>query len=73
MVGGIKRKRPPRFNVGDRVRINSTMRNRIANKTAIVISVTESRYAHTLDKYIVCPVGENSEFLVWDIELTKEE
>jgi hypothetical protein len=69
----VKPRQPRRFNVGDQVRITSRLRRRLANKTAVVISVLESRHAHTLDKYIVRPIGEESEFLVWDIELTKIE
>ena len=69
----LKPRLPRRFNIGDQVRIITTLRRRLANKRAIVLEVRESRYAHTLDKYIVRPIGEESEFLVWDIELAKDE
>ena len=55
----------PRFKIGDRVRL-------LGDKPGIVIEVRVSRYLYTHDKYIVRPIGGDSEFLVWDIELTKE-
>jgi len=64
-----KRTQVPRFKVGDRVHPLATLHSGLANKQAVVLSVRESRYAHTLDKYRVRLIDDDSEIQVWDIEI----
>ena len=64
-----RRTAPPRFRVGDRVRIKPTLRLRHSGKHAVVAAVTESKYAQTLDKYMVRVDGHIVDEEVYDIEL----
>ena len=64
-----RRTAPPRFRVGDRVRIKPTLRLRHSGKHAVVAAVTESRYAQNLDKYMVRVDGQIIDGEVYDIEL----
>ena len=64
-----RRKLSPRFRIGDRVRIIPTLHLRFANQKAVVQSIVESRFSHTLDKYIVRLEATDLEIEVFDIEL----
>jgi hypothetical protein len=66
-----RRKLSPRFRIGDRVRIIPTLRLRFANEEGVVQSIVESRYSHTLDKYIVRLQATDLEIEVFDVELRK--
>src|SRR5262245_32853918 len=66
-----QRKLSPRFRIGDLVRIIPTLRLRFANEEGVVQSIVESRYSHTLDKYIVRLEATDLEIEVFDVELRK--
>jgi hypothetical protein len=51
------------------VHLVATLHSGLANKQAVVLSVKESRYARTLDKYRVRLIDDDSEIQVWDIEI----
>jgi len=62
---------PVRFAIGDVVEITSKVRLRFAGKRAVIISVEESRYSHTLDKYTVRVDDFEQSEVFWDFELKK--
>ncbi len=58
----------PRFHVGDRVRIRSTISTRHAGAIGSITKVHSSRHAGTLDKYIV-ELDTNLEAEFWEFQL----
>jgi hypothetical protein len=60
---------PPRFRIGETVKIVSTRRVRFDGLTGVVVEVQESRHAQTLDKYVVQLDEMSQSELFWDIEL----
>jgi hypothetical protein len=62
----------PRFQIGERILINSTIYSGLAGQRGVVRRVIESRHAHTLDKYSIQVDGREEEIALWDIQLSKE-
>jgi len=61
-----------RFQPGDIVRLNNTIRTVHADKTGQVIKVVPNRRGkQTLDKYII-RLPDGVEIQVWDIQLAKQ-
>ena len=48
-----KRSDKPRFKVGDRVEVLSTIMSRFSGRTGVIIAVGMNQYARNLDKYTV--------------------
>ena len=64
------RKAEPRFQVGDTVKIKSTIHRRFNGKTGVVIEIRRSRHSETLDKYVVRFDNQTpDQELFWDIEV----
>jgi hypothetical protein len=59
----------PRFKVTDVVGITSFIHSKLAGQSAKVVGVRESRYAQTLDKYVLRLEGSVEQHTLWDIEL----
>ena len=59
----------PRFKVTDIVEVSSTLHPELSGHRARIIEVRESRYVHTLDKYIVLIDDSSEQQMLWDIEL----
>src|SRR5262245_48196179 len=57
-----------RFQIGDSVRVTSTIMSPYSKKIGRVASVEVSRHARTLDKYVLRFPGSVSE-VFWDIQL----
>jgi hypothetical protein len=64
-----KRRIPPRFKIGDKVKILPTIANHFAGKHGVILEVRESERAHTLDKYSVHLDSEAQTAVFWDIQL----
>ena len=63
-----KRLDEPRFKVGDRVEVLSTIINRFSGRTGVIIAVGMNQYARNLDKYTV-RFEDASENVFWEFQL----
>ena len=59
---------PARFQVGERVRIRTTIMSRRSLQVGTVVSAQLSSRARTLDKYVV-RFDDESEEIFWEIQL----
>jgi hypothetical protein len=66
---GSRFRTPPKFKVGDIVRVTSKRRVRFDGLTGKVIEVKQSRHAQSLDKYVVQFETMSQPDVFWDIEL----
>jgi hypothetical protein len=65
---GRKRSGPPRFKVGDLVRISSSIATRFNRKKGVIVAAQVSPRSPQLDQYIV-RFGDGHEVTFWDIQL----
>jgi hypothetical protein len=63
-----KRSDEPRFKVGDRVEVLSTIVSRFSGRTAVIIAISVNRYSRSLDKYTV-QFEDASQNVFWEIQL----
>jgi hypothetical protein len=64
---------PVRFRLGEIVEIHSSLHTRLCGTRGSIVQVTQSRYAATLDKYLVSLLDTHAstQQTFWDIELKK--
>jgi hypothetical protein len=58
----------PRFKVGDRVDVLTTLISRFSGRTGVIIAVEVNQYARSLDEYTV-QFEDGSENLFWEFQL----
>jgi len=63
-----KRSDEPRFKVGDRVEVLSTIASRFSGRTGVIIVVGLNKYARNLDKYTV-RFEDASVNVFWEFQL----
>jgi hypothetical protein len=63
-----KRPDQPRFKVGDRVEVLSTIMSRFSGRTGVIIAIDVNQYARNLDKYTV-RFKDASENVFWEFQL----
>jgi hypothetical protein len=58
---------PPRFEIDGVVTVKNTIVSRYSKRVGKVVAINQSRYATTLDKYVV--LFDNATETFWDIQL----
>jgi hypothetical protein len=63
-----KRLNKPRFTIGDRVEVLSTIFSRFSGKSGVIVAVGMNQYARNMDRYTV-RFEDTSENLFWEFQL----